>query len=177
MAKEPVKKVSDPLLDALEPENLSPDELMALVLLNGTPGEDNKGLPIIDYLADSAEEHARYKLANLLRSNRPLHPRIRSALADLIDPTPTESENSLARIFSALPKAEQGSTVRKIVFKNRKQGQPPPDEKHLVIARFVHNQVMSGTKKEAAVQLAREKFDVARTTVTTAYRAPLTIRF
>lgn len=45
MAKEPVKKVSDPLLDALEPENLSPDELMALVLLNGTLGKTIRVYP------------------------------------------------------------------------------------------------------------------------------------
>ena len=43
---------------------------------------------------------------------------------------------------------QAGSTNRQFVFKHRRPGPPTSDDKNEVIARFVHDEVASGTKKK-----------------------------
>jgi hypothetical protein len=157
----------DILHDALEPEQLSDDELFSLMLLNGIPWEAKKQRPTIAYFAGSSEDWARIKLATVLRSPRPLNRHIRLALADLIDPNPMKTASFIERLFLAYPE-EPGSIERTLVFKARRPGPRNETAFHKRIAEFVQAEVRLGTKKGAAIQLACEEFGVKRTTVTKA---------
>lgn len=169
MASTTRKSQIDILLDALEPEQLSEDEVMSLILLNGLPTETKNNQPAIGYLVGSSEDSARLKLATLLRSVLPLNRKIRLALADLFDPNPSDAVISLERMFNGYPE-KIGSIERKLVFKARRPGPRSKDDLHERIARFVNERVESGDKKTAAVQLACEEFEVKRTTVNNACR-------
>jgi hypothetical protein len=107
------------------------------------------------YLAGMDEEEARRALVQLLESDEPLPRRLRYALASLFDSNPASFEERL------------------LVFQSRSHVRGEKGYGRFLLremAGFVAEQVAAGSKLEAAMFLAKEKFDVSLSTVERAWR-------
>ena len=129
---------------------MSDDEKLAREYLTGRIIEGPDGKPQHQYLESGSEEEreAKAALGRLLRTDN-LSSYIRWALAGMHDP-------------------ESKLHSREFVIKNRSGGAQPNHVIDIAIAMDVAQAVDSGTKLEAAIQKAVERYGVSRST---AFRA------
>jgi hypothetical protein len=121
------------------------DQELVIGLLCGNSELDKRGLPDCRYPVDGSEEElaARRALARMLRSSRPIHPGVLSALADLIDP-------------------DRDEINRQIRFVNRRKGKPSKAAVEKKIAEFIRLEEAKLGKTEAAIASAEKEFGLKR---------------
>jgi uncharacterized protein with PIN domain len=132
---------------------LSDDDYLILTLLTGVRLSADGGSASLAFLSGESEQRARSLLADLLRSDQPIHPSIRLTLAAAIDPNPTAI--SLAR--------------RKIVFKDEGLRQERKLRRHFDIAEFIFALVEVDDNVEAAAADAMKQFGIGRSTAMKAW--------
>lgn len=123
------------------------DRNAALVLLGGFARTNKAGLPRWSYFAEGSEgDHlSRQAIARLLRSDLPVDPRIRAALANLFDPT--------------------SSVDRTITFKFRPSHRRRDHVRDTHIAYAVALAVKNGTGVENAIGEAAQRYSLSESAV------------
>jgi hypothetical protein len=140
---------------------MSSDDLMlARILLGGFVDEDERGLPHERYLSESDETEARLALVRLLRSEAPLAPRLRVALAGLFHPDDEAvhlvTDDSTGKQYSISEPRD-----RNLVFRFRKKKRRAHHKRNTVIVQFMYDLVKAGKSIEEARGDAHDEFGLS----------------